>query len=95
MARDGKRHKTIYADLSSIPGKTATIGQNSTVENLHADIMRMSPASNGCAYIAHGRDRLTSYAEGRALRDEKAKLITWIYEDILCRWGGLTNCYGQ
>lgn len=54
--------------------------------------MRMFPASNGCAYISHGRDRLTSYAEGRALRDEKARSIAqWIYEDILCRWGGITT----
>ena len=71
------------------PSKTLT---PSIFEILHADVMRKSPASNGCAYIAHGRDRLTSYAEGRALRDEKAKSIaTWIYEDILCRWGGLTT----
>ena len=50
----------------------------------------MSPASNGCKYIVHGRDKTTSWPEGRALRDEKAKSIaTWLYEDILCRWGGL------
>ena len=71
------------------PSKTLT---PSIFEILHADIMRMSPASNGCAYIAHGRDQLTSYAEGRALRDEKARSIAlWIYEDVLCRWGSLTT----
>ena len=70
------------------PSKTLT---PSIFEILHADIMRMSPASNGHAYIAHGRDRLTSYAEGRALKDEKARSIAnWIYEDILCRWGGIS-----
>ena len=62
----------------------------SIFEVLHADIMHMSPASNGCKYIAHGRCNYTTWAEGRALRDEKARSIAlWIYEDILCRWGGL------
>lgn len=69
------------------PTKTVT---PSIFEVLHADIMHMTPASNGCKYIVHGRDRLSSWAEGRALRDEKARSIAlWLYEDILCRWGGL------
>jgi len=62
----------------------------SIFEILHADVMHMSPASNGCKYITHGRDRTTSWAEVRALRDEKARSIAlWLYEDILCRWGSL------
>ena len=62
----------------------------SIFEILHADIMHMTPASNGHKLIAHGRCRYTSWAEARALRDEKARSIAlWIYEDILCRWGGL------
>ena len=69
------------------PTKTHT---PSIFEVLHADIMHMSPPSNGCKYIVHGRDRLSSYAEGRALKDEKARSIAlWLYEEILCRWGGL------
>ena len=69
------------------PTKTHT---PSIFEVLHADVMHMSPASNGCKYIAHGRDNLSSWAEGRALRDEKGRSIgIWIYEDILCRWGSL------
>jgi hypothetical protein len=33
---------------------------------------------------------LTSWPEGRAIRDEKARTIgLWLYEDILCRWGSL------
>ena len=59
-------------------------------EVLHADVMHMTPASNGCKYITHGRCGGTSYPEGRPLRDEKARSIAlWLYEDILCRWGGL------
>jgi hypothetical protein len=69
------------------PTKTHT---PSIFEVLHADIMHMTPASNGCKYIAHGRDSLTSWAEARALRDEKARSIAlWLYEEIICRWGSL------
>ena len=69
------------------PTKTHT---PSIFEVLHADIMHMSPPSNGCKYIVHGRDRLSSWAEARALKDEKARSIAlWLYEEILCRWGGL------
>jgi ribosomal protein L21E len=50
----------------------------------------MSPASNGCKYIVHGRDNLSSWPEARAIRDEKARTIAhWLYEEILCRWGAL------
>lgn len=57
---------------------------------LHADVMHMSPASNGCKYIVHGRCGMSSWAEGRPLRNENAKSIAlWLYEDILCRWGSL------
>ena len=69
------------------PVKTHT---PSIFEVLHADIMHMTPASNGHKYVIHGRDGLTSWAEGRALRDEKARSIAlWLYEEILCRWGGI------
>jgi hypothetical protein len=67
------------------PTKTRTPG---LFEVIHADIMHMSPASNGCKYIVHGREAVTSWPEARALRDEKARTIAlWMYEDILCRWG--------
>jgi len=60
----------------------------SIFEILHADVMHMSPASNGCKYIVHGRDNLSSWPEGRGIRDEKARTIAlWLYEEILCRWG--------
>ena len=57
---------------------------------LHADVMHMTPVSNGCKYIVHGRDSLSSWVEARALKKESAKNIAlWLYEDILCRWGSL------
>ena len=50
----------------------------------------MTPASNGCKYIVHGRERVTSWPEARALKDEKARSIAlWLYEEIICRWGCL------
>ena len=71
------------------PTKTHT---PSIFEVLHADVMHMTPASNGHKYIAHGRDGLMSYAEARALKQENGRAIAlWLYEDILCRWGGLRD----
>ena len=71
------------------PTKTHT---PSIFEVLHADVMHMTPASNGYRYIAHGRDGLMSYAEARALKEENGRAIAlWIYEDILCRWGSLRD----
>jgi hypothetical protein len=59
-------------------------------EVIHVDVMHMTPPSNGCKYIVHGRDNLTSWPEARGLRDEKARSIAlWLYEEILCRWGSI------
>ena len=56
---------------------------------MHMDTMRME-SSNGCKYLVHGRDALTSWMEGRPLRRETGRTIgQWIWEDILCRWGSL------
>ena len=59
---------------------------------LHADTMHMSPKSNGCGYITHGRCGMTSWMEGRPIRDENGKAIAnWLFEDIICRWGCITE----
>ena len=59
---------------------------------LHADTMHMTPKSNGCKYIVHGRCGLSSWAEGRPLREEKARAVAmWLFEDIICRWGCLVE----
>jgi len=64
----------------------------SLFEILHVDIMHMTPASNGCKYVVHGRDNLSSWAESQGLRDEKARSIAlWLYEEILCRWGSISE----
>ena len=57
---------------------------------LHADTMHMTPRSNGCNYIVHGRCGMSSWMEGRPLRNENGRTIgTWLFEDIICRWGCL------
>ena len=57
---------------------------------LHADTMHMTPKSNGCGYIVHGRCGMTSWMEGRPVKDENGKTIAnWLFEDIICRWGCL------
>jgi hypothetical protein len=59
---------------------------------LHADTMHMTPKSNGCSHIIHGRCGMTSWMEGRAVREENGKTIAnWLFEDIICRWGCITE----
>lgn len=60
----------------------------SLFQRLHADTMSMTPKSNGCGHIAHGRCGMSSWMEGRPLREETARSIgMWLFEDIICRWG--------
>jgi hypothetical protein len=56
---------------------------------LYCNTMHM-PAANKFKYIVHGRCSLTGWPEWRALRVENAEQIgRWIFEDVLCRWGGV------
>ena len=58
----------------------------------HADTFHMSVSSNGCKRVAHGRCALTSWPEARALKSESARALGhWLFEDILCRWGCITE----
>lgn len=62
----------------------------SIFEVMHVDTMHMTPKSNQCKFIVHGRCALTSWMEGRPLRKETAKAIAdWLFEDVICRWGCL------
>ena len=59
---------------------------------LHADSMHMTPKSNGCGHIVHGRCGMISWVEGHAVRDETGRTIgLWLFEDIICRWGCLVE----
>lgn len=56
---------------------------------VYIDTMFM-PRSNGYRYIVHARCSLSSYPEWRMLRTENARTIgTFIFEEILCRWGAV------
>ena len=58
---------------------------------IYIDTMHM-PKSNGFKYLVQGRCSLTFYPEWRKLRSEDSVGIAkWIYEDILCRWGALSE----
>jgi hypothetical protein len=55
----------------------------------HLDTFLMPPAGT-YRYVHHARDALTSYPEGRAATADTRKTIaTFIFEDILCRWGAM------
>ncbi|OBZ72853.1 Transposon Tf2-9 polyprotein [Grifola frondosa] len=58
---------------------------------VHLDTMHLPPSS-GYKYLVQGRDSLTFYPEFRALRAETAKTLgDFIFEDILCRWGAISE----
>jgi len=42
---------------------------------LHTDTVHMNPPSNGYKYIVHGRCRLSSWMEAKALKEENARSI--------------------
>jgi hypothetical protein len=50
------------------------------------------PTSGGYKYIVQAHCSLSHYPEYRALRSETAKTLgDWIYENLLCRWGALSE----
>jgi hypothetical protein len=57
----------------------------------HVDTMLM-PKAGGFRYLVQARCALTSYPEWRMLRTETGTtLASFIFEEILCRWGPLTE----
>lgn len=57
----------------------------------HIDTMHM-PKASGYSYIVQACCALTGYPEYKMLRNENAKAIAdFIFEQILCRWGALTE----
>ena len=60
----------------------------SLFQKVHVDVMKVSPESNGCTNVVHGRCALSSWSEARALRAENARTLgEWFFDDIICRWG--------
>jgi hypothetical protein len=63
----------------------------SLFRKVYIDTMFM-PKSDGCRYLVQARCALTSYVEYRPLRRENTKtLSSFIFEDIICRWGCLSE----
>src|SRR5258705_8855186 len=58
---------------------------------IYTDTMHL-PKSGSFKYIVQGRCSLVHYVEFRMLRKETGQTIgDWLFEDVLCRWGGLTE----
>ena len=58
---------------------------------IYTDTMHL-PKAGGFRYLVQGRCSLTHYVEFRMLRKETGTTIgDWLFEDVLCRWGGLTE----
>jgi hypothetical protein len=58
---------------------------------IYVDTMHL-PASRSFKYLVQGRCSLTHYPEFRMMRTENAQTIgDWLFEDVLCRWGALTD----
>ena len=58
---------------------------------MYMDTMHLPP-SGGFRHLVQGRCSITHYPEFRALRTESAATLgEWIFQDILCRWGTLSE----
>ena len=58
---------------------------------VYTDTMHL-PRSNGFKYLVQGRCSLSHFVEFRALRVETAATLgEWLFQDILCRWGTISE----
>ena len=74
--------------LRLIKAPPTRIHTPSLFQKIHIDVIKLSPASNGCKNVIHGRCALVNWSEARALKNERASSIAeWFFEDIICRWG--------
>jgi hypothetical protein len=63
----------------------------SLFQKAYIDTMHM-PSSNGYRYLVQARCALTSYVEWAPLRRETERtLSTFVFENIICRWGCLSE----
>jgi hypothetical protein len=63
----------------------------SLFQKVYIDTMHM-PRSNGFKYLVQARCALTSYVEWRPLRRETRRTLSaFIFEEIICRWGCLSE----
>ena len=58
---------------------------------VHIDTMHLPP-SGGYKYIVQARCSVSHYPEWRMLRTENEKTLgDWLFQDLLCRWGSLSE----
>ena len=58
---------------------------------VYTDTMHL-PKSNGYKYLVQGHCSISHYVEFRPLRTETAMTLgEWLFEDILCRWGAISE----
>jgi len=58
---------------------------------VHIDVMHL-PRSHGMHLLVQARCALSSWPEWRALRSENTRALSaFIFEEILCRWGGIAE----
>ena len=58
---------------------------------VHIDTMHLPP-SGGYKYIVQARCSVSHYPEWRMLRTENEKTLSdWLFQDLLCRWGSLSE----
>ena len=58
---------------------------------IYVDMMHM-PKSGGFKYIVQGRCSISHFVEFRMLRTETAVTLgDWLFEDVICRWGTLSE----
>jgi hypothetical protein len=58
---------------------------------IYTDTMHLPP-SGGFRYLVQGRCSISHYPEFRMLRSETAATLgEWLFEEVLCRWGALSE----
>lgn len=81
-----QRRSTRKVEVPLNPATPATL-----FTKIHVDIMDM-PDSKGYRCIIAARDDLTQAAEGRALKNKKAKTVArFLWTQILCRYGAIAQ----
>ena len=92
------RHCPVCEDLPSLPTATNSADPHTangsspcTFAKMHMDTMHL-PASGCFKYIVQGHCTLSHWLEFRCLHAETAHILSeWIYQDILCQWGTLSE----
>ena len=72
--------------IPPIVATPATVFAKAYIDTMHL------PKSSGFQYIVQARCSLTHYPEYKALRRETGQTVgDWIYQEIICRWGALSE----